>query len=324
MSAPPVANLGPGVSTNFRVYHYPKPRNYLGIQQYHFGLIGPDSHVDGLCTFNVASCLAFVVHCSDTSRSSLTHTPLFVENWDSFRDQLDFVTAGSPGKAVDIVIFKGNHYTPENIVRFEHESSVARFKASLQTIARPASTSLTFTEVEKMLPHGALLLEKGTGVLSVPVIHLSVPGSHGAVLHLTFQQANSGPTSIFNRRFAITGLECTYTQVILFERFQIYLQYDGKQDQFTARLGDGAREILRAKRRGASPPAIEMLARSLSRQIFGFPNFSMFLMILDMAVSAGQWCEVCGKDGVPCSKCQGAFYCGKLHQLSDWEIHKAW
>lgn len=89
MTMPSGIGPGSGIMTQASIYHYSTPKKYAGIHQHHFGLLSPDSPVDGLCTFNVASCLAFVVHCSDTSRSSLTHTPTFVESWDCFKERLN-------------------------------------------------------------------------------------------------------------------------------------------------------------------------------------------------------------------------------------------
>lgn len=207
------------------------------------------------------------------------------------------MTAEGLGKSVDIIILKGNHYTPENTVRFEHESAVTLFKASLEVLARPKSTSLTFTQVERMMPHGALLAEKGTGVVNVLVVHKSLPGTLGALLTLPVQRDNAGPTSILNRQFTVASLQSSYSQNLRLERYEIFLQYDGQQERFTARLGDTPRELLRAKRRGATPQEIETLAKVLTGEFFGFPDLPVFMMTLNGAVSSGTWCEVCGKDG---------------------------
>ncbi|KAL8284173.1 hypothetical protein RQP46_004922 [Phenoliferia psychrophenolica] len=306
-------------------YLHRTTKDYFPISQHTFGLLEPNSPVDGLCTCSLASCLAFVVHCPETRKSTLTHTPTNVESWRAFEEQIKYVVDGGTGREVTVHIIKGAHYTPENIIKFEHADVVSEFKEALEEISRSTSTSLTFIEVKKKVPHGALLLEKATGTINILVLPGTLTKSTDTFLNLPTQYENVNlPTSLYQRQANLAKLESSWTQDIIGGAYQIYCQYDGTLERFSVRLSDGPREILAAKRRGATPHAVLQLTKSLSGQFRGFPNYSLFTMNLDGAVSAGTWCEVCGTDGNACSRCGAVYYCGKEHQKEDWGAHKGW
>ncbi|KAF9512286.1 hypothetical protein BS47DRAFT_1090943 [Hydnum rufescens UP504] len=336
-------DLEPG--SDGRVWRFKAP--YARIGQYGYGRMDSSSPGNGVGTDSVASCSVVVMHCPTTGRTTLSHSPNFLD-LNTFIPIVEWVTGG-PGAgahcrpsfaeisrfesgvgavpcSLGVVVLRGSHYVLPAASTFGHEAwmdDLRKFFASFVEWRRIALTILDFPTPMK---YGTVLVDKGTGhitqvegaphlkgpSLAICLVPTSIPGAYS----LAQEHQDLFMGSLFCARRSPDPMP-------------IVLHYNVNKFALPYPLTDEARQLLRSARLGEAPSAQSAIIAH-----FGFSEdwirqpttlYSRVLGPLFARVTRLKSCERCSNAGdMICSACKGAWYCGRTHQQQDWKSHKEW
>lgn len=322
---------------------------YTRITQYGYGRIYEGALGNGLCTDGVASCTSVVFHCSTTKRTALTHSPNFLL-MSTFIPIVDWV-AGGVGKPnfsmleqaaffsgmnkiaspceIDAVVLLGYAYATPQRARFGHESWMADFRRFCASVTQGRGINVHIDDGEHILSSGAVLVDKGTGKITMIKLAPVLSVASAIRLRHTTPDVGGGYSVAQEQQNLLSGGLLVNHRVP--ECPPLNLQFDVSKYCLRLPLTDEGRQLLRSKRLNQKPSDLSAIIRSLglsenwtAPSSSGNVQFRIMKAVLESCTSF-KVCERCPLEGgKTCSACKGAWYCSDVHQREDWKAHKHW
>jgi hypothetical protein len=143
--------------------------NYVPIHQQGYGRMHSSSSCVGLCTSRLASCLAIIVHCQTTSRTTLSHSPNFLKIPIEFSPIFDWVLNGEINANIVVVIFRGALYNDITSQEWGHEGFVQDFRRFSSTFSTGGNIELV--DYPKICLNGSILVDKSAKISIIQSNH---------------------------------------------------------------------------------------------------------------------------------------------------------
>lgn len=204
---------------------------------------------------------------------------------------------------VDLVVLRGfGHDNPQN--HFGHLCWINQIRSFMATLPY----KVNIVDDKRLLMAGSVLVDKVTGKITI------LPGDANVqVLNCLTQ---------YNFRQAALDLLVTAFNVLKPPRevIDLHLQYDVAKYQLPRPLPLFARQMLRSRLMGEDGRKQLDMLESAGLDDGSGAGDEEFLKVFRRVLSYGMPCELCHEKGVKrCSKCKGAWYCSKEHQIQDWK-----
>lgn len=254
-----------------------------------------------------------------------------------FHDQMNFVTDGTPGSTLEVVVIRGCVWAPwEQAMLDSHARQIVEMDvqweekiiAQLHAMSSSAGFRLTVTRPARCLEMGCVLVDKGTGRVTILVKR----GHFGRSCVRAIVGTSDPPTEaetllrreIDNFYVLLSSTEYHKDHLTNCTLYSSFLVYDLTEDVALPQLSSVSRELVRWRKIHGDLPENGNEVRG----VFPLKAYTMelrgALIHMDL-VNFGHFCDTCRKPTkFYCPRCKGAWYCSAEHQNQSWATHKPW
>lgn len=156
---------------------------YAAVYPQGYGRIDSTSPAEGLATDRVASAIVVIMHCPNTQRSTMSHSPNFLFQ-STFFPMIEWVTGGPREKVrqmsaievvsfvgglgarpstLDVVVLRGWMYAKPDASLYKHDSWISDFRGMFTHVATGRRITLNIVDFPEPLSTGVVRLQRGTG-----------------------------------------------------------------------------------------------------------------------------------------------------------------
>lgn len=290
-------------------------QSYATIGQTGYGRMNETTPYGGLATFGASSCTIIITHCSQLKRTTLIHSPNYMVVKPTLEPIFDWTVgkgedAYIASHSMDVVVIRGYLYRDQlYALAFNHEGFVTRLRGFIEETYATHSVHITDAEPLLETSNGSLFVDKSA---KITILRMPIPLSDGYNLQQLSREIFA--SDLFPFIYPNNGK-------IIKSR---HLQFDVDRYNVHSKISNDCRLVLRAKcSLNYTDNELKDLLHRMNIDIDEM-TFVNLKQALENPDSSGQPCERCpSKGAMKCANCNGAWYCGRVHQREDWPEHKS-
>lgn len=316
---------------------------YVKIHEWGYGRMDASSRGLGLATDCMASCIAVVIHCPTTGRTTLSHSGQFMNLRTTFVPMIDWVTGGSGAKVstseaatwmtglgapgpqeLQVVVLKGLEHS-EDGTNHGHKYWMEGFRQFFTYFTGPRQIKAEIAS-GPVVSSSAIAVDKTTARITCFVLPpiLKEAGLDVIGLDHPFSDILYSHSQRSQDQFIGNMSYGAHNPV------DINVQFDGKRYIQAQAMTDKARYLIRSKAMGEPREAQSAILKRFGPKENDWikrqgDKVEVINMAFEDLMEEGPPCEKCGEKGEKkCGSCKGAWYCSAAHQKEDWASHKTW
>lgn len=232
---------------------------YTCIHQQGYGRMDVSTPGKGLATDGVASCTVVIFHCPETKRTTVSHSPNFLNQW-TFLPMINWVTGGSERTemredeayaffvgedmafptTLEVVVLRGYMYGTPHAATFGHDEWMEAFRSLFSMFIEARRITLNLYDSPRLLKNGVVLVDRETATIT----HVELaPGISAPLAGLRLAEYASYGQPQYTQDLFMSNLHMTRRNP---QRPPIRLQYDINSLCLPTPLNDEARQLVRS------------------------------------------------------------------------------